>query len=326
MPTTATHSPLIAEAVAGLLAPRKTLPCKLLYDQRGSELFDQICELPEYYPTRTESAIMADHIDHIAERLGPGVLLVEIGSGSSTKTRALLDHLDRPAGYVPVDISEEHLLATADTLGYAYPDLPIHPLVADYDHDLQLPEPALDLSFDHVVIYFPGSTIGNFDQRQARHFLHRLANLARNKQPGEAVVHHARHPQLLIGVDLVKPLDVLIPAYDDAAGVTADFNYNLLARLNREADAEFDPDRFRYEARWDHRHQRIEAHLVATTAHTVHAAGHAIDFDEGESIWTESSHKYTTDSFTALAAPDWTLSHTWTDPEPLFAVHLLEAR
>ncbi|MEM6393418.1 MAG: L-histidine N(alpha)-methyltransferase [Planctomycetota bacterium] len=316
VPLTPTLSPLIAEALAGLQAPRKTLPCKLLYDAEGSRLFDQITELPEYYPTRTETAIMAEHAPDMAHAIAPDhnqpTRLVELGSGSSTKTRALLDHLPDLSSYIPVDISETHLLQTARQLQADYPAIPILPVVADYDQPIPLPEPASDDT--QTAVYFPGSTLGNFAPRAAQRFLRRLAQLT---QPTDT-----RPGRLLIGIDLVKPVPELLAAYDDDDGVTADFNLNLLRRLNREADADFDLTAFKHEARWDPDHARIEMHLVSLTDQTVTVAGYPLHFHRDETIWTESSHKYTHERFAQLADA-WTLDHTWTDPAQRFAVYLL---
>ena len=214
------------EALAGLQQSQKTLPCKYFYDLRGSQLFDQICDLPEYYPTRTEAAIMADHIAEMASVFGPNSLLIEYGSGSSTKTRILLDHLPGLAGYVPMDISREHLHQTADSLALAYPNLEILPLCADYTQKFELPEATRDVK--SRVVYFPGSTIGNFHRAEAAAFLCRIADVC---GPGGG---------LLIGVDLRKSPQILELAYNDAQGVTAAFNLNLLSRMNSELGADFD--------------------------------------------------------------------------------------
>ncbi|MEM6553281.1 MAG: L-histidine N(alpha)-methyltransferase [Planctomycetota bacterium] len=318
IPATPTLSPLIAEALAGLQAPRKTLPCKLLYDAEGSRLFDQITELPEYYPTRTETAIMAEHAPAMAAALTTEhapTRLVELGSGSSTKTRALLDQLPSLSCYIPVDISESHLLQTARNLQADYPAIPILPVVADYDQPIPLPEPA---SADtQTAVYFPGSTLGNFAPRAAQRFLRTLAQLTAPTP--------AKPGRLLIGIDLVKPVPELLAAYDDDAGVTADFNLNLLRRLNREADADFDLNAFKHEARYDPDHARIEMHLVSLADQTVTVAGYPLHFHRDETIWTESSHKYTHERFAQLADA-WTLDHTWTDPAQRFAVYCLTTR
>ena len=304
-----------AEALAGLRAQPKTLPCKLLYDRRGSELFDAICELPEYYPTRTEAGIMQAHVDAMAQKIGDRALLIELGSGSSMKTRILLDHLrDQTAGlagYVPIDISREHLLASAQRIAAQYPALEVLPVCADYMRDFDVPTPRT--APKRRVAYFPGSTIGNFHEPEARDFLARLADLV---GPGGG---------LLIGVDLRKSPDVLIPAYNDAQGVTAAFNLNILHRLNREASADFEVDAFAHEAVWNDQMGRMEMHLVSRRAQTAHVAGEAVRFEEGESIRTECSYKHTQARFAQLAER-FTVDTVWTDADGLFSVQYLVAR
>jgi dimethylhistidine N-methyltransferase len=300
----------LTDAIAGLTAARKTLPCKYLYDERGSHLFDDICELPEYYPTRTELAILERHIDEIADALGRGRLLIEYGSGSSLKSLLLLDHLQDLHGYVPIDISRDHLLAAAARLHERYPELKILPVCADYTSRIELPGTvALEA---RKVVFFPGSTIGNFTSEEALDFLGRVAEAV---GPGGAC---------LIGVDLVKDVAILEAAYDDAAGVTAAFNLNLLERMNRELDADFQVDAFRHVARWNPEESRVEMHLESLRDQTVHLGGRAIDFRVGETIWTESSHKFTRERFAALACRvGFEVARVWTDPEELFSVQLL---
>ena len=302
---------VIADALAGLRDEPKTLPCKLLYDQRGSELFDQICELPEYYPTRTEMAIMRDHVDEMVRCIGDDALLVELGSGSSMKTHILLDHAPKLAGYVPIDISREHLLASAQRIAAHYTSLEVLPVCADYHQDFAIPQPAQPAQ--RRVIYFPGSTIGNFHEREAHQFLHRIADLA---GPGGA---------LLIGVDLRKSPDVLVPAYNDSRGVTAAFNLNVLHRLNREAGADFDVDGFAHEARWNDPAGRMEMHLVAQRDQAVTMAGDTFHFESGESIRTECSYKHTPQRFAALA-DRFTVERVWTDADELFSVQYLTVK
>lgn len=300
------------QVLRGLRQARKQVPCKFFYDQRGSELFDQICQLPEYYPTRTELGIMARHAAHMAAALGPRCRVVEFGSGSSTKTRLLLDHLQDPAAYIPLDISREHLLDAARRIEAAYPGLSVLPVCADYTTRFSLPEAAGAL---RTIIYFPGSTIGNFDPHEARAFL--LAAAERAGAGGG----------LLIGVDLKKDPALLHRAYNDAAGVTARFNLNLLARINRELDADFDLDQFAHYALYNPRLGRIEMHLVSRRAQTASVGHHRFDFREGETIFTESSYKYTLDEFASLAlASGWHVAQTWTDDQRLFSVQYLTCR
>lgn len=298
------------EVWAGLAAPRKTLPCKYFYDARGSALFEAICELPEYYPTRTELEILERHAAAMAARLGGRCLLVEYGSGSSRKTRLLLDQLRDPAGYVPIDISRAALADSARALRAAYPGLEVLPVCADYTTELDLPQPRKPAA--RRGVYFPGSTIGNFTPPQAQRF---LAHMARIAGPGGG---------LLIGVDLRKDRATLERAYDDAAGVTAAFNLNLLARINRELGGGFALDRFEHRALYDERAGRVEMHLVSTAAQTVHVGGRAFRFERGETIHTENSYKYDLPGFAALATgAGLAIREVWTDPARRFSVQYL---
>ena len=299
------------EVLAGLQDQPKHLPSKFFYDERGSKLFDAICELDEYYPTRTELAIMRAHIDAMVEALGPRVRLVEYGSGSSLKTRILLDHLPAPAGYVPVDISREHLLQAAEEIAEQYPEVPVLPVCADYTSDYRLPDPGRTV--ERTAIYYPGSTIGNFTPETARDFLAHMAQRV------------GSNGGLLIGVDLQKDRDLLYAAYNDAEGVTAAFNKNLLRRINRELDADFSLDRFRHEAIYNAEHGRIEMHLVSETAQRVTVNDVEIPFEAGERICTEYSYKYTLDGFAELAeSAGWSVEQVWTDDEQLFSVQYAE--
>ncbi len=302
---------VVAESISGLSATPRTLPCKLLYDARGSELFEAICELPEYYPTRTEIAIIQQHRDAMARWLGPDVQLIEFGSGSGLKTRLLLDRMRNPVAYVPIEISRSALWASARSLTRRYPWLEVLPVCADYTQPLEIPDPWRQAS--RKIAYFPGSTIGNFDAPAARHFLDTIAELV---GPGGG---------LLIGVDLKKDPGVLLPAYDDAAGVTAQFNLNILRRLNREAKANFQLDAFAHRARWNEAASRVEMHLESLVPQVVRVAGREFAFERGETIWTESSHKYTLDRF-AQAASAFHVRQVWTDTQGLFSVQYLEPR
>lgn len=299
-----------AEALAGLQSFEKTLPCKYFYDRRGSQLFDQICELPEYYPTRTEAAIMQQHVGEMVALFGPDTLLIEYGSGSSTKTRILLDHLPHLAGYVPMDISREHLYQTADNLCAAYPHLDILPLCADYTTDFDLP--AAPRPVRSRVVYFPGSTIGNFHRDQAAQFLEQIAETC---GPGGG---------LLIGVDLRKSPQILEPAYNDRQGVTAEFNLNLLRRMNEELGTDFDLNQFAHYAFYNDFVGRIEMHLMSLRPQTVHLGNTAIAFEEEETILTECSYKYSLPEFAQIAAlAGLTVRKVWTDPEQKFSVQYL---
>ncbi len=297
----------------GLQASPKTLPCKYFYDERGSQLFDEICELPEYYPTRTELGIMGRDGDEMAAALGPACLVVEYGSGSSMKTRLLLDRLEEAAGYVPVDISREHLLASAAALAAEYPSLEVLPVCADFAQPFELPAPSR--SPKRTAVYFPGSTIGNFTADQAEALLGQVRDLV---GPGGS---------MLVGVDLVKEASVLERAYDDAAGVTAAFNLNLLERMNRELGADFAVERFRHRAVWCPEPSRIEMHLVSETDQSVRLGDATISFAAGESICTEHSHKYSRESFAAISdRAGLDVERVWTDDAELFSVQALRAR
>jgi dimethylhistidine N-methyltransferase len=304
----------LAEALAGLRRRRKRLPCKYFYDVAGSRLFDEICTLDEYYLTRSELAIMHRHAGEMAQAIGPNAALVEYGSGSSTKTRVLLDHLESPAAYVPIDISGEHLSDSAHALSLAYPALDVLPVCADYTTRFHLPEPARPA--ERRVVYFPGSTIGNFEPRDALTFLRRVARVC---GPGGG---------LLIGVDLKKDPALLHAAYNDGRGVTAAFNLNLLARMNRELGADFDvPGGFHHYAFYNPRRGRIEMHLVSRRVQRVHVGEEAVEFEEGESIFTESSYKYAISDFARVAdAAGFTTGRVWTDADRRFSVHYMTAQ
>lgn len=299
------------DVLEGLSQDPKTLPCKYLYDRHGSKLFEQICDLQEYYQTRTEVAIMEAHTSEMAELAGTNCMVIELGSGSSLKTRILLDHLKSPAGYVPIEISQTMLEETARELAREYPHLCITPICADYSMPIELPE---DLHhFENRLVYFPGSTIGNAHPPDAVEFLSRMAALA---GPKGAV---------LIGVDLKKDPEILVRAYDDRAGVTAAFNLNLLRRINRELGGHFPLDAFRHEARYNESMGRIEMHLVSLRDQEVSIGdGHTVQFDAGESIRTECSYKYDIAEFGALAErAGLTPVQVWTDVTQLFSVQFL---
>ncbi len=297
-----------AEVLEGLNRKPKQIPPKYFYDQRGSRLFDAITELPEYYPTRTELAILEDRGQAIADFLGDNSVLVELGSGSSHKIRVLLDAL-QPAAYVPVDISRDHLLDSAEALARDYPDLEVHAACTDYSDDFQLPELPEALS---RVAFFPGSSIGNFEPRDARTLLRRVGR------------HLGMDGKLLIGVDLKKDNEILHAAYNDKQQITAAFNLNLLRRLNRELDADFDLEQFSHHAFFNEPAGRVEMHLVSGADHRVNVAGQPIDFKAGESVHTENSYKYSVDEFQLLAADSgFVAEKVWTDENGLFSVHCL---
>jgi len=294
----------------GLSAPQKFLPSQYFYDEAGSNLFEQITELEEYYPTRTEVSILRAHATDIAGQLGANALLVEYGAGASTKTRILLDALDTPEGYVPIDVSEDFLLQTADGLRAEYPGLPVHPIVGDFMVRLGLPEGATGTP----VGFFPGSTIGNLNDDEITEFM----------QSARALLGDTG--KFVIGVDLRKSPTILIPAYDDAAGVTAKFNLNLLTRINRELGADFDLDGFAHRAIWNDAASRIEMHLESLIDQTVSIGARQFAFAAGETIHTEISRKFDLDALTALVArTGWHLDQVWRDSKNYFAVILLEA-
>ena len=295
----------------GLRRVPKTLPSKFFYDAEGSRLFDQICDLPEYYPTRTETALLAERAGDIAELVGPQVGLIEFGSGAGVKIRLLLAALSDPASYVPVDISREHLMLATSSLAQDFPRLRIGPVCADYTQPFALPHLPGTRPLRNVG-FFPGSTIGNFTPEEATEFLRRAARLL------------GRGSMMIIGVDLPKDSAILHAAYDDAAGVTAAFNLNLLHRINRELGADFDLTAFRHEARWNAADSRVEMHLVSRVRQTVTLGPDRFEFEPGESIHTENSYKYGIETFSRLArAAGYARMVAWTDAAALFSIHVL---
>jgi len=305
------RSEFMNDVVHGLSLNPKQLQCKYFYDERGSRLFDEICKLPEYYPTRTEQSIMACYAGEMAEQLGERVMLVEYGSGSSWKTRVLLDNLNDPAAYVPLDISEEHLQKTATKLREDYPSLEILPLVADFTQAFELPVSTIEPS--HSAVYFPGSTIGNFEPAAAESMLQTVAGIL----GGEG--------GLLIGIDLQKDPTVIEAAYNDSQGVTDQFNLNVLHRVNRELGGNFNVDQFRHVAFYNSTMHRVEICVESLCYQTVQIGENEFAFGTGERVLTEYSHKYTIESFAELASrAEFTLRKSWTDEKDYFAVlHLV---
>jgi dimethylhistidine N-methyltransferase len=302
------------EVLTGLSRRPRRLPCKLFYDPRGAALFEQICQTPEYYLTRTELAIMRRRIHAMAAAVGPHARLVEFGSGASVKVRLLLDSLPSPAAYVPIDISVEQLDAAAQAIAQDYPRLSVTPVFADYTRDFELPPPP-EGAVGKTVVFFPGSTIGNFPLPEAVAFLRRIAAVA---GPGGG---------LLIGVDLVKDPAIIERAYNDAQGVTAAFNLNILEVLNRQFGADFDPSLFEHEAEYDHVNQRVEMRLRSRVKHRVTVAGRTFTFEPGEAIVTEHSHKHTPAGFAAMAAQaGLAVRQVWCDPARVFSVQYLDVR
>lgn len=303
-------SDMRSDVLAALARRPRQLSSKYFYDARGSALFEQICEQPEYYLTRAELALMRTHIDAITKRLGPDVLLLEYGSGSGLKTRMLLEHLANPVAYMPVEISRAALMASVEHLRGSFPDIEMLPVCADFTQGLSLPEPRHKPR--RCVIYFPGSTIGNFDSEYAVSLLRHM-----HDEMGE-------NGAALVGVDLVKDPAVIEAAYNDAAGITARFTLNMLAHFNRELDADFDLDAFAHHAHYDPGTERVETSIVSRVDQDVEVAGETFHFDAGENLRVELSCKYSLVSFAQLAArANLRVAEVWQDPEQLFSLQLL---
>lgn len=302
-----------AEVLSGLRKPQKELPPKYFYDERGARLFELICSTEEYYIPHIETGIMNRYIDEVTELLGPDIFLIEYGSGNCNKVRLLLDNLDEPIGYAPIDISREQLSEVARELALEYPHLEILPVCADYTRNFELPVP--NRSCRRRIIFFPGSTISNFDPVSAKRFLENAAQVC------------GSGGGLLIGVDLKKDPQTLHRAYNDSQGITAAFNLNLLERINRELGADFDPDAFEHYAFYNPRENRIEMHLISLRNQVVHLDHASITFTIGESIWTESSYKFNLGEFDQLAATaGFSVKKVWTDERQWFSVQYLELK
>lgn len=296
------------DLLQGLSERQKRIPSKYLYDPAGSDLFEEICTLDEYYIPRVETALLAAHAPEIADLTGDAPAIVEFGSGGGHKVRILLEALSGSALYVPIDISPSALDQSVSTLEQDFPDLQLEPVYADFTAPVALPE----LNGNRRIGFFPGSTIGNFTRPEAAEF---LAGMGKTLGAGS---------DLLIGVDLKKDLAVLHPAYDDARGVTAAFNLNLLARANREADADFDQDAFQHQIKYNDAEGRIEMHLVSAREQVVTVSGEAFPFGEGESIHTENSYKYTVEEFAEVAmSAGWEPLRLWQDGDAYFSLHYL---
>ena len=290
--------------------PRSIAP-KYFYDAEGSHLFDQICELPEYYPTRTELSILRQRAPEIASHMGAHAELVEFGAGSLTKVRLLLDSMETPSRYVPIDISGEHLAAAVSTLTADYPGLQVVPVVADYTQAFALPPSKVGVG--QRIGFFPGSTVGNFTPAEAVEFFRMAAK----------VLHGGA---LLVGADLIKDPGVLHAAYSDTQGITAAFNLNLLARANRELGADFDLTQWAHSAFYNAPLQRIEMHLMSCARQSVRLQGQTFSFEEGETLHTENSYKFTVESLRALAVlGGFTPGPVWTDVDKRFSLHWLHA-
>lgn len=307
-----TQNDILSEVINGLSQRQKHLPSKLLYDEKGSALFNEICELEEYYPTRTEMQIMQDNIDEIGSLLGEGTLFVELGSGSSTKIRLLLKHIPGLAGYVPIDISAEHLLQSAESLREEYPDLNIYPLAADYTKDFDLP--FLGQPYDHIAAYYPGSTIGNFKPDEAKNFLKRIAKIIGN------------NGGMIIGVDLKKDRKTLEAAYNDEKGITAEFNLNILTHVNNELDSDFDEDKFSHFAFYNEKESRIEMYLLSNEEQKVRLNGSSFHIKKDENILTEYSYKYSVKEFAQLVSDIFEVRRVWTDKNNFFSIQYLRVK
>jgi len=302
---------LLSEVINGLSKSQKSLPSKLFYDEKGSKLFDEICELEEYYLTRTETKIMNDNIEEMASHIGDECILVELGSGSSIKIRFLIDNLPTLAAYIPVDISSNHLLNSTDDLKSDHPDLVVYPLIADYTKYFSLPD--ISISYKSIDAFYPGSTIGNFTPKDAKAFLKRIVKTC------------GRNSSLLIGVDLKKDTEILNAAYNDKKGVTAEFNLNILNHINKTLNADFDLSKFEHCAYYSEENNRIEMHLISKTNQNIHINKHRIRIDKDESILTEYSYKYSTEEFAKLVDGIYNVQKIWIDNQKLFSVQFLRA-
>jgi probable methyltransferase len=302
-----TTSDLLSDVIAGLSSNQRALPCKYFYDERGAALFQKICELPEYYITQTEIDILDRHRGEIASQLGPNIELIGLGTGAGTKTRILIEALEKPAVYVPIDISEKQLRKSSMLFQKIFPNLEILPVSADYLQPVVLPSPRHKAARN--VVYFPGSTIGNFEPNEALEFLRRIASVS------------GQGGGLLIGVDLQKDQKVIEAAYNDSAGVTAQFNLNLLARLNREIGADFNLSVWQHRAIYNSDAGRIEMYLISAADQTVHIGDREFHFRNGERILTEHSYKHTPEGFIALARQaGFDFVKFWTDDARLFGI------
>jgi dimethylhistidine N-methyltransferase len=306
------HEAFRADVLAGLAQRQKTLPSRWLYDQRGSQLFEEITRLDEYYLTRTETAILRRHAGEMAALCGEGVVLLEYGAGAAIKSEILIDALREPRMYAPIDIAADFLAETVERIRDRLPALAVRPIIADFTADFGLPA---HIPKGSRAAFFPGSTLGNLGSSEADALLRRMRK------------HVGERGKAIIGVDLRKDVEMLIAAYDDREGVTAEFNLNLLARINRELDGDFALDAFAHEARWNERESAIEMHLVSLKPQVVSLAGHSFVFAQGETIHTETCRKFEVAGFAhAAQRSGWRVATIWTDPAELFAVFGLHAR
>ncbi|QQE10111.1 L-histidine N(alpha)-methyltransferase [Planctomycetota bacterium] len=298
----------VNEIINCLSTNPKTLPCKYFYDAEGSRIFEQITHLPEYYPTRTEVGILQDNLDDIRHTLGPECMLVELGSGSSTKTELLLMGMDNPTVYVPIDISRDHLVQSSIRIQQDFPEIEVIPIYADFHQPIKLPLPTRNIQ--KTVIFFPGSTIGNLTPYEASIFMNRLATLG------------GPNCSVLIGVDLRKDKKILETAYNDEDKITEAFNLNMLKHINTKVGSNFNPNLFKHRAIWNDLDGRIEMHLVSTVDQTVFIGEHKISLNKHEHIRTEFSYKYTLDQFATIASA-FDVQHVWQDKNNLFSLQYL---
>lgn len=303
---------LLDEIINGLECPQKYIPSKLFYDERGSQLFDQICELDEYYLTRTELSIIENNINEITQLIDEDTLFIEFGSGSSIKTMRILENIDKTAGYVPIDISEEHLKNSVSKLKSDFPDLDIFPIAADFTNPIQFPD--IFRNVTRRVLFFPGSSIGNFTDEESRKFMH-IASINCGPEGG-----------LLIGIDMFKDKDIIESAYNDSKGITAEFNLNILSRINNEFGADFKLDNFSHRAVFYQKKSRIEMYLVSNAEQNVRLNGSTINFQKNESILTEYSHKYTLENFKCIVEDYFEIDNIWTDDKKFFSLLYLKKK
>lgn len=303
---------LLDEIINGLKCRQKYIPSKLFYDERGSKLFDQICELDEYYLTRTELSIIENNIDQITQLIDENTLFIEFGSGSSLKTRRILERIDKTAGYVPIDISEEHLNNSVSELRSDFPELDIYPIAADFTNPIQFPDIFGDVK--RRVLFFPGSSIGNFTDEESKKFI-QIASINCGPEGG-----------LLIGIDMFKDKEIIESAYNDSKGITAEFNLNILSRINNDFEADFIPDNFTHNAVFNNEKSRIEMYLVCNAEQNVRLNGTTITIQKNESILTEYSHKYTLENFNRIIEDYFEIDKIWTDDKKFFSLLYLKKK
>ena len=305
------HEAFRADVLAGLSQRQKTLPSRWLYDRRGSELFEEITRLDEYYLTRTETAILRRHAEEMAALCGEGAVLLEYGAGAAIKSEILIDALDAPKMYAPIDIAADFLAETVERIRNRFPDLPTRPIITDFTVDFDIPA---DIPARPRAAFFPGSTLGNLGPSEAAALLRRMRE------------HVGHSGKAIIGIDLRKDIQTLVAAYEDKRGVTAEFNLNLLARINRELEGDFALEAFAHEARWNERESAIEMHLVSLKPQVVSVAGASFAFAQGETIHTETCRKFDVAGFAhAAQRSGWRVATIWSDPAELFAVFGLDA-